>query len=235
MAKDIFRFKQFSVSHARSAMKVGTDGVLLGAWCSVGGCRRVLDVGTGCGLIALMVAQRNDAVRVDAIDVDAGAVADARSNFAASPWPERLNALETDFNAFEPDGPYDLIVSNPPFFSDSLLPPDAQRAVARHGGLLTYDQLVGKAAAMLTPRGMLALVTPSQARSRVLECASFARLTLLRMTSVQTAAGVDAKRILWEFGREPGPTATSVLAIRDASGGYSADYRRLCSGFYLEL
>ena len=117
----IFRFKQFGVLNDKTAMKVGTDGVLLGAWCDVAGARRVLDVGTGCGLIALMVAQRNKGAAVTAIDIDDEAVGEARINIARSPWSDRVEALCVDFNDFAAQEPYDLIVSNPPFFTEDVM------------------------------------------------------------------------------------------------------------------
>ena len=120
----VFKFKQFAVLNDRTAMKVGTDGVLLGAWCPVEGARRVLDVGTGCGVIALMVAHRNTDAVIDAIDIDHDAIDEATLNFANSPWSERLTAIEGDFNNLNTAVGYDLIVSNPPYFTDSLLPPD---------------------------------------------------------------------------------------------------------------
>ena len=117
-----FRFKQFEVLNDRTAMKVGTDGVLLGAWCPVEGMTRVLDVGTGCGVIALMVAQRNNGALIEGIDVDEGAIDEAKLNFAASPWSERLTARLQDFNVLDVEESYDLIVSNPPYFTNGVLP-----------------------------------------------------------------------------------------------------------------
>ena len=114
----IFRFKQFEVVNDRTAMKVGTDGVLLGAWCPVAEARRVLDVGTGCGVIALMVAQRNRQALIEGIDIDQDSIAEARLNFANSPWNNRLTAIEGDFNDMDGDARYDLIVSNPPYFTN---------------------------------------------------------------------------------------------------------------------
>ena len=181
-----FRFKQFAVLNDRTAMKVGTDGVLLGAWCPVEGMRHVLDVGTGCGVIALMVAQRNHTALIDAIDIDHDAIEEATLNFVASPWSERLTAIEADFNDMTRHDRYDMIVSNPPYFTDSLLPPDAARTMARHTESLTYSQLIEGAAQRLTDEGILALISPTDAEGIIIEAAAFASLPVRRITILST-------------------------------------------------
>ena len=134
-------------------MKVGTDGVLLGAWCPVSSQAssfKVLDVGTGSGLIALMLAQRLPEAKITAIDIDAGAVEQAAYNFGMSPWADRLNCQQISLQDLEGEGVYDLIVSNPPYFQDSLKNPDSQRAIARHTDTLSYDELLKHSARLLT-------------------------------------------------------------------------------------
>jgi len=143
-----FRFKQFSIKNDASAMKVGTDGVLLGAWArTVSG--RVLDVGTGTGLIALMIAQREPSAFITAIDIDAPSVEEASYNFFASPWSERLSSSLCDFRTME--GCFDQIISNPPFFIDSLKSSDSRRSDARHTDTLSQDDMIS--AVVLTPAG----------------------------------------------------------------------------------
>ena len=127
-----FRFKQFAVEQDDVAMKVGTDGVLLGAWADCNGAKRILDIGTGTGVIALMLAQRNAEAEVQAVEIDETATRRARSNFDLSPWAERLTVENCAVQEFAPAEKFDLIVSNPPYFVDSLLPPDAKRSTARH-------------------------------------------------------------------------------------------------------
>ena len=149
----VFRFKQFSVDDSRSAMKIGTDGVLLGAWANCGGAATVVDVGTGTGLIALMMAQRYADARVLAIDVDNAACEDARANVAASPWTGRVTVIEGDVLGWIPDdstGRPLCIVSNPPFFTEALRSPDTARALARHGCGLGVESLIEWASGVMT-------------------------------------------------------------------------------------
>lgn len=151
MPNPYFKFKQFTVYHDKCAMKVGTDGVLLGAWCDVAGARRVLDVGTGTGLIALMIAQRSEA-RITALDVDAAAVEQARENCSASPWAERIDVEQADFCSYRPDALFDCIVSNPPYFVEDVHCPDKQRNMARHTAGLTFSSLLERVGALFPMR-----------------------------------------------------------------------------------
>ena len=137
-----FTFKQFHIDHSRCAMKVGTDGVLIGAWCRLPSSGRILDIGTGTGLIAVMAAQRASGCTVTGIDIDAECVAQARDNAASSPWGGRIGIEQCALQEFFPTHRFDAIVSNPPYFEESLLPPDARRTAARHTRSLTYAELV---------------------------------------------------------------------------------------------
>ena len=143
-------------------MKVGTDGVLLGAWAPVDQAHTALDVGTGTGLVALQLAQRNPHLRVTAVEIDAPAAAQAAENVAGSPWPDRIEVVCADFNDFQPDGRFDLIVSNPPYFFDALPCPDRQRNTARHAGGLNYDLLFRRSARLLSEGGVVSIVIPSE-------------------------------------------------------------------------
>ena len=153
MRRDYFDFKQFSVANKLSAMPVSTDSVLIGAWCNVDDAFRALDVGTGTGVIALMLAQRNPNLTVDAIDIDENSTLEASDNFANSPWSNRLNISLADFNDWQ--GKYDLVVSNPPFFIDGIHSPNVARASARHAQSLTYKQLISHGFALLNDNGRL--------------------------------------------------------------------------------
>ncbi|MFM2293328.1 MAG: hypothetical protein RIS29_3141, partial [Bacteroidota bacterium] len=154
MANPFFRFKQFTVFHDRCAMKVGIDGVLLGCWTNVADTSMVLDIGTGTGLIALMIAQRTDA-HIDAIDIDEGAFEQAMINVQASPWSSRLNVVLSSLQDFVSDKKYDLIVSNPPYFINSLKNPDEQRTTARHTDSLTHEELIDQCIPKLTEGGRI--------------------------------------------------------------------------------
>ena len=230
-----FRFKQFAVLNDRTAMKVGTDGVLLGAWCPVDGARRALDVGTGCGVIALMIAQRNPHTVIDAIDIDHDAIEEASINFARSPWSERLTACESDFNQMETLEPYDLIVSNPPYFTDSLLPPDGSRTLARHDKSLSYSQLIDGSARLLSRDGILALISPTDAEGIITEAATFASLPVRTRTRVIPIEGAAPKRTLWILSRRDLPYCEDTLTIAHRDGSFTEAYTTLTSPFYLKM
>ncbi len=231
----IFRFKQFSVVNDRTAMKVGTDGVLLGAWCPVEGTRRVLDVGTGCGVIALMVAQRNPSAIIDAIDIDHDAIEEAKLNFENSPWSERLMAIDGDFNEIDVETHYDLIVSNPPYFTNGILPTGDARTTARHTGSLSYRQLIEGASRLLTGDGSLALITPTNAEQEIIEAATFASLPVRQVTRVIPVDGAIAKRTLWLISQRNLPYHEDTLTIAHADGSFTSEYIALTGAFYLKM
>ncbi|MGL5464298.1 MAG: tRNA1(Val) (adenine(37)-N6)-methyltransferase, partial [Aeromonas veronii] len=155
-----FTFKQFHINHDRCAMKVGTDGILLGAWAPVEQARRVLDIGTGSGLIALMLAQRSRSdCRLDAVELDINAASQARENAAASPWADRVTIIESAIQDYQA-APYDLVVSNPPYFVAGQSFSDPARALARHTGALDSHALLAACDRLLSPNGQVALVLP---------------------------------------------------------------------------
>ena len=234
MAREkIFKFKHFDVLNDKTAMKVGTDGVLLGAWCDVANAHRVLDVGTGCGLIALMVAQRNASAVIHGIDIDRDAVAEARHNFSQSPWETRLSAEVADFNCFV-DGSYDLIVSNPPFFNNGVLPPSSSRNLARHTTSLTLEALLEHSRDLLSPGGAIAIITPVDVELAVRRCIVKQGMGLRRFTRVVPVAGAPVKRLLWEMVIGDADTVDETLTITDTNRAYTSDYRDLTGDFYLE-
>lgn len=236
MAREkIFRFKHFAVLNDRTAMKVGTDGVLLGAWCPVDGARRVLDVGTGCGVIALMVAQRNSEAVIDAIDIDRDAVDEAMVNFNRSPWSNRLTASNRDFNTMNAADRYDLIVSNPPFFTNGVLPTGDARTIARHSHALTYRQLIEGASQMLTHDGSLAFITPADAESDIIEAASFASMPIKRLTRVLSVEGGNPKRILWLLTSKCIPYCEDNITIAHKDGSFTQEYIQLTGSFYINM
>lgn len=237
----IFHFKQFSVSNARSAMKIGTDGVLLGAWafwdaeCKPG---RILDVGCGTGVISLMLAQRFADAVVTGVDIDADAVAEAAENFAASPWGARLSACHCDFNSIQaPSESYDLIVSNPPFFTGGALAPDEARRTARHQEALTFAALFRGASALLRPGGRIAVVAPAEMRGELVAEAVLCALTPVRVTMVRTVARKPPRRVLLECvkGNACGGCRTDELLLAEADGAPGSEYARLVSPFYLKF
>lgn len=240
----IFRFKQFSVVHSASPMKVGTDAVLLGAWCSVADARRVLDVGTGCGVIALMIAQRNANALIHGIDIEPLAVEEAQKNFEQSPWRERLSAECVDFNDFDTasDMRFDLIVSNPPFFTNGVLPPNDARMNARHNTSLSIGQLLTNVSRLLALNGALALILPGEAQEELLATAHDCGLLCSRVTRVFAQEGGPVKRILCEFicgnnslsGRACFPVV-DTLTLAHKQNNYTEQYLALCKDFYLNF
>ena len=231
----VFRFKRFAVLNDRTAMKVGTDGVLLGAWCPVEEARHVLDVGTGCGVIALMVAQRNPDAIIHGIDIDRAAIAEATLNFERSPWNERLTAREADFNETGSDVRYDLIVSNPPYFTNGVLPTGDARTKARHTSSLSYRQLIEGAARMLNDNGMLALITPTDAEGEIIEVSTFTSLPVKRLTRVIAVEGATPKRTLWLLTRRDTSYQEDTLTIAHRNGSFTDEYTALTRDFYLNM
>ncbi len=214
-------------------MKVGTDGVLLGAWTPVVDAHQILDVGTGTGLIALMLAQRSSAM-IDAVEIDELACEEAKYNFEQSAWSDRLNVFNTDFHVFAnlPVGPYDLIVSNPPFFVNSLKTKNAALSVARHNDVLTFDQLVTCARKLLNINGSLCVIIPFASCEEFRGCARLAGFYLRQQTQVIPKFGRVPKRVLLEFTVQPCYPNNNELVILDKDGHYTEDYKTLTETYY---
>ncbi len=235
---DGFRFRQFSVRDNRCAMRVGTDGVLLGAWVNVGNAKRILDIGTGCGLIALMMAQRNSTALIDAIEIDADAAQQASENVAASPWSSRIevfhNSLEDFVGQTENASRYDIIVCNPPFFTHSTRSRDERRSTARHQKQLTLAMLFSSASAMLSSVGRIALIVPKNSSSACLDRSNDSGLDALRTTDISPFSGSPANRVLMEFGSRMIPSLVQHrFVIYESENKYTEDFWRLTGEFYL--
>lgn len=248
--KHSFTFKQFEVRQERCAMKVGTDGVLLGAWARVGHCRRILDMGTGTGLVALMAAQRSHADIV-AIDLDSNAVAQAAENVAASPWAGRIQVLEADAREIsnsqlrhqESRCPlaiissllFDAILCNPPFFENSLKCPDSARSMARHTDTLSFDELACSASRLLSSDGELSIIIPyDRSHDMTVSCACHG-LFATRQTIVVPVDGGKPKRILMAFTRQGAPHSIETLCMQDSKHQYTPEYVSLVEDFYLKM
>jgi tRNA1Val (adenine37-N6)-methyltransferase len=228
-------------------MKVGTDGVLLGAWCPLGvdeatrqGEYKILDIGTGSGLIALMLAQRATSIDdtpivIDTIDIDAGAAEQAKFNFEQSPWSKLLRIYQSSLQEWQSEKEYDLIVSNPPYFQSSLKNPDAQRATARHTDSLSYSELIKHSGRLLKNNGMLALVLPIEAEEEILSLAAAAGLLPSHITYVHTKPGKPTKRILIALrkGDANGNVESKHFYIESEDSPRSEEYRKLTEEFYL--
>lgn len=219
-------------------MKVGTDGVLLGCWTHIpaSGFATIIDAGCGCGLLALMMAQRTCCANITGIDIDPGAVADARDNVAASPWNSRVEILGGDILGWHPEAPHPLlIISNPPFFTETLRSPDGERALARHGDTFGVRELIDWSAGLMTEvNDRLAFIAPADRDAEIEYHLAIARLNPLRRCSVSSREGRKPIRTLWEAGTAPLPCRKSHLDIRDISNTLTPGYIALTSDFYLD-
>lgn len=229
-----FHFKHFSLRHDRSTMKVGTDAVLLGAWVEVCPTDWVLDVGTGCGVLPLMLAQRGVA-RVHAVDIDEASAHEAAENFDASQWHDRLFAFHADVRQFAMQCAYDLIVSNPPFFSHSYKCDADRRNQARHTDTsLTFADLVAVVRRLMKPEGRFVLVLPERESHDFLTIAEQSHLFVHRRQDIIPVEGKAPNRVNLElrFG-SPKEVDVNELVIRREDGGFTESYDALLKDFYL--
>lgn len=233
-----FDFKLFSVSHSRSSMKVGVDGVLIGLWADVPSSGRILDVGCGCGVISLICAQRSSDASVLGLDFDAPSIEEAEENFKASPWSSRLSCCLEDFSTFAIGcrQKFELIISNPPYFDSGIEASVSRRLSARHQGALSPAMLVETAQCLLTSCGRLALILPSEFASDLIELAANKGLYLSRETIVRGHAAAPPKRALLEFTLQPvSEPQHSELILEQSPGIPTPEYRHLGRKFYLKF
>ena len=237
MAREkVFRFKQFSVRHEKSAMKVGTDGVLLGAWTNAECAGTVLDIGAGTGLIALMLAQRSKA-KITAIEIDDDAAEEANENFTLSPWGDRLSVVKSDFVDFAEscEKKFDVIVSNPPYFVDSLECPDEKRGKARHTSSLSFENLIYGAVKLLAESGHIYLVTPIEVEAKLDSIIADNECSVTHKVYVCSVVGGEPKRVLWEIAKGVNECECSRLEIEKERHIYTDDYISLTREYYLKM
>jgi tRNA1Val (adenine37-N6)-methyltransferase len=234
-----FRFKQFTVSQDESTHKVGTDGVLLGAWVDVSECENILDVGTGSGVIALMLAQRTaENVVIHAVEIQPQDSRQARKNFEASPWNERLTLHETSVQGFSPANHFDLIVSNPPYFIDSWLPPSDSRTTVRHTTHLSFEDLLKSVVRLLNPaKGKFAVILPFSEAQRFIKLAELSHLFPVRECAFKSRGHKPVERLLLEFSFGKKLKLIEELTLyRDNEGEeWSNEYKELTRQFYLKI
>lgn len=239
--RSVFRFKQFEMLNCVNGLKIGSDGVLLGAWADISNAESIWDIGTGTGVIALMAAQRAlPSCSITAFEIDPKAAAVAAENFASSPWGTRMSVVEGDAlslvsqNALNLTAP-DLILSNPPYFAKdaSLATRCAERDAARREGSLSFESLIGLAAERLTEQGRLCFISPADRHEEIEWHTALRGLHICRLTEVVTKEGRQPSRILWELSRTTGPQISERLTIRDAKGNYTDAYRQLTDDYYL--
>lgn len=238
MPNPYFQFKQFTIYHDLCAMKVGVDGVLLGAWAPLQGDeKQILDVGCGSGLITLFISQRSKA-SITGIDIDKQAVMQSLINIDASLWTERINIYESSLQDFKPaaDSTYDLIVSNPPYFVNSLKTPDQARNLARHADSLSTEDLLTHANRLLNNKGRICLILPLSESMHCVKCAEKINLYCQRRVVVYPKPGKPAKRVLLELSKVKGSLEESELFIETESRhSYSPEFTALLKDFYLKL
>ncbi len=230
---ETFRFKQFEVINERSAMKVGTDGVILGAAVTLeSGDARILDAGTGTGVVALMIAQRSgDGTMITGIDIDPAAAEEAAANFRNCPWAERLAADNLPVQDCE--GEFDLIVSNPPYFDESLTNPDPERTLARHTGTMSYRTLLDFAKDHLTADGRLSMILPTDRERDLMRYARMDGFFPFRILRIRTVARKEPMRMVVEFRRGRDNELREEELIIQEKGRYTVQYTDLVKDFYL--
>ncbi|ORM67181.1 tRNA(1)(Val) (adenine(37)-N(6))-methyltransferase TrmN [Pantoea rwandensis] len=236
LRKDGFTFKQFFVAHDRCAMKVGTDGVLIGAWAPVADTRRILDIGCGSGLIALMLAQRTpEHVTLDAVELEESAACQADENVRASPWADRITVHHQDVVSWseECEKRYSLIVSNPPFFAPGTTTGSVERDNARSTGTLDHPTLLRCAAQLIEEEGIFCVVLPEEAGEQLISLALAEGWHLRYRFDVAAYAQRPPNRLVLGFSPTAGETLLERLAIRDEDKSYSADWLSLVKDFYL--
>ena len=235
-----FRFKRFCIDNTASALKVGTDSVLLGSLMSITGEeRRLLDIGTGTGVVAIMAAQRlADAgaayPEITAIEIDAPSAEEAERNFKGCPWSHMLSARHCALQDWRSDAQYDLIFSNPPYFDESLRNPDPRESRARHTESLSYREVLAFAREHLAPQGRVCLILPAESETAVRRCAAGFDLDFARVVRIRTTSKKAPRRIVAEFARTRTPLEEEELTIQDG-GIFTEEYRRIAGAFLLYL
>lgn len=235
----IFQFKKFSIEQDRCAMKVGTDGVLLGAWTPLeNNPFSILDIGTGTGIIALMLAQRSHAEQIDALEIDEDAYEQATDNFENSPWNDRLFCFHAGLDEFveEPEDEYDLIVSNPPFYAEDYKSSNDQRDLARFQDAMPFEDLIEAAALLLSENGIFSVIIPFKEEEKFLALANEHELYPLKITHVKGTPTSEIKRSLLAFSRNENLNfLVDELIIETARHIYTPEYIALTKDFYLKM
>jgi tRNA1Val (adenine37-N6)-methyltransferase len=225
-----FKFKQFEIQQSKDVFRVGTDGVLLGSLASIENISRVLEVGTGTGLISLMLAQRNSQAEFLGIDINEKAVQLTRSNFENSVFNSRLKNILHDFKTFETEEKFDMVVSNPPYFEESESGKDK---IARQTVELNFKQLISKSSTLLSEKGLLSVIIPAEVGSSFIEIACENQLFLSRQINIKGIANSNTKRLVLEFSKYEKPLSESELVIEKSPRQYSDQYLELTHEFHV--
>ena len=215
-------------------MKVGTDGVLLGAWMQIpDGCKRILDIGTGTGLIAIMAAQRAETAAVVGVEIDAASASQARENASNTEWSGRIEIIHSAIQDYDPQEKFDIIASNPPYYNATLVCPDSERTQARHTVSLDFGELMASASRLLAADGRFSVIIPTESVGALVAAGN---LHLVRRCDVRTKRSKQPKRTLLEFSPQfTGAPIFEELIICDDSGTHTDQYKALTDDFYLNL
>lgn len=234
-----FQFKKFSVEQDRCAMKIGTDGVLLGAWTPLdNNPKSILDIGTGTGIIALMLAQRSQASQIDALEIDEDAYEQSTDNFENSPWNDRLYCFHAGLDEFveEPEDEYDLIVSNPPFYTEDFKTDNEARDLARFADAMPFEDLIEAADLLLSENGIFSVIIPFKEEASFIALAEEYELYPIKITRVKGTPTTEIKRSLLAFKRFELPVLLAdELIIETARHQYTPEYIELTKDFYLKM
>ena len=229
----VFKFKEFSIIQEKSAMKVGTDGVLLACWVACKKANNILDIGCGTGLITLMLAQRNSNSNVTGIEIDKIASQEAQENICNSDWEERIEIKHTSLQQFTPQLKFDLILSNPPFFPQNKS--QKSRDIARHTNTLSFEDLIDNAAKLLTEKGIFSVIIPKNSEEYFCKIAAVRKLYCNRVCYIKGNETSQVKRVMMEFSFIKTIVLTERLTIERSRRNYTDKYIQLCKDFYLKM
>jgi tRNA1Val (adenine37-N6)-methyltransferase len=236
MASSYFQFKQFKVHHDRATMKVGTDGVLLGAWAKIDEAQNILDIGTGTGLIALMLAQRTESsTKIDGVEIELHNAEQAIENVNGSPWKNKISIHHSSIQNFHPEKQYDLIISNPPYFQNSYQPPDKNRTIARHTVNLTFIDLINSVKRLLDIKGKFNVILPYQEGLEFIDLVGTYNFYCTRKWSFRSRAEKPIERLLLEFSYNYEVTEEGEINLYVLEEEWSDVYKKLTKDFYLNI
>lgn len=235
MPQPYFAFKQFTIYHNHCAMKVNTDGCLLGAWASAKNPKTILDIGSGSGVVGLMLAQRYPTAQAHLVEIEPGCASQCEENARKSPFTGRIKAYNTSIQAFTDDAKYDLIVSNPPYFENNTLSPDEKRKQARHHTSLTLTELIREAESRLSAVGIFSVILPISRKDDFLALANAKGLFLREEVALRSLPNKPISRFLLAIGRTKTSLRSTEISIETSSGNYSETVQKWLAPFYLNL